>query len=239
MVALLVVPVAGAGSRNQGDAEGACRHSRRSTSSGPTRSGSRISRAGRPGDGDRRRHRPAGHRSPDGLRTDGAAEPRASEADQELAVQGHVPRLHHVPARCEAGQHARRAHAALDGEGEARGQDVHEGPEAPGEAGCERGRERRRRRRRRQRLTKSFEGGRIDALDGVSLEARAGEFVSVVGPSGCGKSTLLNLIGALDVPDCGHDRSRRNRPQAASRSRPRTARRPSASSSSSTTSSPR
>ena len=53
------------------------------------------------------------------------------------------------------------------------------------------------------RVTKSFEGGRIVALDGVSLELAAGEFASIVGPSGCGKSTLLNLIGALDVPDSG------------------------------------
>jgi putative ABC transport system ATP-binding protein len=52
-------------------------------------------------------------------------------------------------------------------------------------------------------LTKSFEGGRIVALDGVSLNLAPGEFASVVGPSGCGKSTLLNLIGALDVQDAG------------------------------------
>jgi putative ABC transport system ATP-binding protein len=54
-----------------------------------------------------------------------------------------------------------------------------------------------------ERVSKSFEGGRIVALDGVSLELESGEFASVVGPSGCGKSTLLNLIGALDVPDAG------------------------------------
>jgi putative ABC transport system ATP-binding protein len=53
------------------------------------------------------------------------------------------------------------------------------------------------------RVTKSFEGGRVVALDGVSIELAPGEFASVVGPSGCGKSTLLNLIGALDVPDSG------------------------------------
>jgi putative ABC transport system ATP-binding protein len=53
------------------------------------------------------------------------------------------------------------------------------------------------------RVTKSFEGGRVVALDGVSVELAAGEFTAVVGPSGCGKSTLLNLIGALDVPDAG------------------------------------
>ena len=53
------------------------------------------------------------------------------------------------------------------------------------------------------RVTKSFEGGRIVALDEVSLELEPGDFASIVGPSGCGKSTLLNLIGALDSPDSG------------------------------------
>jgi NitT/TauT family transport system ATP-binding protein len=43
---------------------------------------------------------------------------------------------------------------------------------------------------------KKFEGG-VLALDRFSLDARAGEFVSVVGPSGCGKSTLLRLIAGL------------------------------------------
>jgi putative ABC transport system ATP-binding protein len=52
-------------------------------------------------------------------------------------------------------------------------------------------------------VAKSFEGGRITALAGVSFAVEPGEYVALTGPSGCGKSTLLNLIGALDRPDSG------------------------------------
>jgi putative ABC transport system ATP-binding protein len=52
-------------------------------------------------------------------------------------------------------------------------------------------------------LVKTYEDGRIRALNGMSLRVEAGEFVAVVGPSGCGKSTLLHLIAALDRPDSG------------------------------------
>lgn len=50
---------------------------------------------------------------------------------------------------------------------------------------------------------KSYEGGKIKALNGIDLTITEGEFVSIIGPSGSGKSTLLNMLGALDIPDSG------------------------------------
>ena len=38
----------------------------------------------------------------------------------------------------------------------------------------------------------------VRALNGISLNFRENEFVSILGPSGCGKTTLLNIIGGLD-----------------------------------------
>ncbi len=52
-------------------------------------------------------------------------------------------------------------------------------------------------------VVKTFEDGRVRALDGIDLQIAAGEWVAVVGPSGCGKSTLLHLIAALERADVG------------------------------------
>ncbi|HEX8985441.1 MAG TPA: ABC transporter ATP-binding protein [Bryobacteraceae bacterium] len=41
------------------------------------------------------------------------------------------------------------------------------------------------------------------ALDGVHLQIRRGEYISIAGPSGCGKSTLLSILGLLDSPSDG------------------------------------
>ncbi len=55
-------------------------------------------------------------------------------------------------------------------------------------------------------LVKTFtlDGSPLNAIDHVSFEVHAGEFVAVVGPSGSGKTTLLSILAALLSPTSGH-----------------------------------
>lgn len=52
-------------------------------------------------------------------------------------------------------------------------------------------------------VVKTYQGGRVRALRGVSMEVPQKAFLALAGPSGSGKTTLLNLIGALDIADSG------------------------------------
>lgn len=54
-------------------------------------------------------------------------------------------------------------------------------------------------------LVKTFRLGdeTLRALNGVSVDIKRGEYISIMGPSGSGKSTLFNAIGGLDRPDSG------------------------------------
>jgi NitT/TauT family transport system ATP-binding protein len=54
-------------------------------------------------------------------------------------------------------------------------------------------------------VSKTFQGAErtVCALDHVSLDVRAGEFISLVGTSGCGKTTLLRIVDGLDTADSG------------------------------------
>ena len=54
-----------------------------------------------------------------------------------------------------------------------------------------------------ENVGKSFEHGRVKAVDHVSLKVEAGEFLAVVGGSGSGKTTLLRLANRLIAPDSG------------------------------------
>jgi putative ABC transport system ATP-binding protein len=58
---------------------------------------------------------------------------------------------------------------------------------------------------RLEKITKIYRTAEVEtlALNEISMEVRAGEFVAIMGPSGCGKSTLLNTLGLLDTPTSG------------------------------------
>jgi multiple sugar transport system ATP-binding protein len=53
-------------------------------------------------------------------------------------------------------------------------------------------------------VTRRF--GAVTALDGVSLQVAAGEFVALVGPSGCGKTTLMRIVAGIESADTGEVR---------------------------------
>ncbi len=53
-------------------------------------------------------------------------------------------------------------------------------------------------------LSKTFDGGKTFALQGVSIDVQPGEFIAVIGLSGAGKSTFLRAINGVHVPSGGH-----------------------------------
>ena len=55
-----------------------------------------------------------------------------------------------------------------------------------------------------ENLFKTFNGGAVRALCGVSVEIEEGDFAVILGASGSGKSTLMNVLSGLEKPDSGN-----------------------------------
>ncbi len=68
-----------------------------------------------------------------------------------------------------------------------------------------------------EQLEKRF--GDVRALDRVSFDVEAGEWIAIMGPSGSGKTTLINILGGLDHPSGGPRRRGRHGDRQSGRTR--------------------
>ncbi len=64
-------------------------------------------------------------------------------------------------------------------------------------------------------------GRHVDALAGIDLDIRPGEFFCIVGPSGCGKTTMLRILAELEAPSAGYIDIRRDNNVASMNGKPR------------------
>ena len=55
-----------------------------------------------------------------------------------------------------------------------------------------------------ENLVKTYDKGKVRALDGLSLDVNEGTVLGVLGPNGAGKTTTVRILSTLLVPDSGH-----------------------------------